>query len=102
MKKTIVSLVLVVCLLLSVSGAYALNYNMYLENEATFETLEEARANESASLSALTGRNYMPDPALDDYPEGTTWVYRSAKMYTPPHRRAPHEHQLPGVYRRRL
>ena len=83
MKKTIVSIVLVLCLLLSTSGAFALNYNMYLENEATFETLEEARANESASLSALTGRNYMPDPALDEYPEGTTWVYRSAKMYTP-------------------
>ena len=83
MKKAILSLVLALCLALSATSAFALNYCMYLDNEATFETLEEARANESAFLAQATGRNYMPDPALNDYPEGTTWVYRSAKMYTP-------------------
>ena len=74
MKKTVVSIVLVLCMLLSASGAFALNYSMYLDNEATFESLEDARANESALLSSLTGREYVPDPALDDYPEGTTWI----------------------------
>ena len=83
MKKTIISLVLVLCLLLSASSALALDYSMYLDNEASFESLEEARANESDLLMEKTGRQYVPDPALDDYPEGTTWIYRSAKMSTP-------------------
>ena len=83
MKKLIISLAAALCVMASASSAYALNYKMYLDNEATFETLEEARENESASLSEMTGRNYMPDPALDAYPEGTTYVYRSAKMCTP-------------------
>jgi hypothetical protein len=50
--------------------------------EASFETIEEARINGPALLAKLTGRTYAPDPPLDAYPVGTTFVYRSAKMFT--------------------
>ncbi len=61
-------------------------------NEATFETLEEAHANGPAATAQLdnqTGiamfdgpaRAMAPHPALDDYPEGTAFVYRSADLY---------------------
>ena len=79
--KKLLCLLLVLCILLPAS-ALALNYKLHLPNEATFETMEEAHANGPAFLSEATGRNYIPDPAMDDYPAGTTWVYRSAGMYT--------------------
>lgn len=63
-------------------NAFALNYQQHLANDSTFETLEEAHANGPAALAELTGRTYVPDPALDAYPEGTTYVYRSAGTYT--------------------
>ena len=80
--KKLLCLLLCMALTLCASGAFALNYQQHLANEATFETLEEAHANGPAALAALTGREYMPDPALDTYPQGTTYVYRSAGMYT--------------------
>ena len=64
------------------SSASALNYQQHFSNEASFETLEEARLNGPALLAKLTGRTYVPDPALDTYPVGTTFVYRSARMFT--------------------
>ena len=79
--KKLFCLVLVLCLIIS-SSAFALDYKPHFENEATFETLEEARASEAAYLSTATGRTYIPDPALDTYPQGTTYIYRSANMYT--------------------
>ncbi|MBN2241592.1 MAG: hypothetical protein JW793_02795, partial [Acidobacteria bacterium] len=64
------------------SGASAGKYQQHFSNEASFETLEEARRNGPALLAEWTGRTYVPDPALDTYPAGTTFVYRSARMFT--------------------
>lgn len=63
-------------------GASAGKYRQHFGNEASFETLEEARLNAPALLAEWTGRTYVPDPALDAYPAGTTFVYRSARMFT--------------------
>ena len=84
MKTRLFCLAMILCLLFT-SGAFALEFQPYQQhfgNEASFETLEEAHANGPAQLSGLTGRTYIADPALDKYPVGTTFVYRSAKMYT--------------------
>ncbi len=72
------------CLLILCSAVNALGekYQQHLANNATFETLEEAHAGGPAALAELTGRVYKADPALDTYPAGTTFVYRSAQMYT--------------------
>lgn len=80
--KKLLSLVLCLCIALSICGAFAEDYYAHMDNEATFETLEEAHANGAVWLSENTGRMYLPDPALDDYPAGTTYVYRSANIYT--------------------
>ena len=80
--KRMLCAVLVLLLALT-NSALALNYTMTLENEATFETMEEVQVNGPAFFNELTGRdNYGPDPAMEGYPEGTTWVYRSPNMYT--------------------
>lgn len=79
--KKLLCLLLALCVLLPVN-ALALNYQLHLPNDATFETMEEAHANGPAWLAEVTGRNYKPDPAMDDYPAGTTWVYRAPGMYT--------------------
>ena len=79
--RKILCAVLTLCLLFG-STAFALDYHSQLSNDATFETLEEARANESAFLNEATGRTYAPDPALDTYPANTTYVYRSANSYS--------------------
>lgn len=84
MKANLFCLAMILCLLFT-SNAFALDfqpYQQHFSNEASFETLEEAHANGPAQLSGLTGRTYIPDPALDKYPAGTTYVYRSAKMFT--------------------
>lgn len=80
--KKLLCITLMLSLLLMTSGSYALNYQQHFDNEATFETLEEARINGPAWLAEQTGRVYESDPALDAYPSGTTYVYRSAKMFT--------------------
>ncbi|HNX61415.1 MAG TPA: hypothetical protein PKN45_02145, partial [Candidatus Limiplasma sp.] len=79
--KKLLCFALTLCMLFG-SSALALDYHSQLNNEATFETLEEARANECKFLSDATGRDYVPDPALDTYPANTTYIYRSAKTYT--------------------
>lgn len=82
MKKTL-CLFLVLCLMMTMTyGTFALNYEQCFQNEATFETLEEARVNGPVLLAELTGRMYVPDPALNDYPEGTTYIYRSANQFS--------------------
>lgn len=84
MMKKWLSVVLSLALLLSCFYASALAgyYQQRQSNEATFETLEEAHANAPAALcQAYPDRVYIADPALDDYPRGTTYVYRSAGMY---------------------
>jgi len=79
--KKMLCFALSLCMLFG-STAFALDYQPQLKNDSTFETLEEARANESAFLSEATGRTYVADPALDTYPANTTYVYRSAGSYT--------------------
>lgn len=81
--KRLLCILLTMCLAASVFPALAWSYTQHLSNEATFETLEEAHVNGPAYLSEVTGRVYVPDPALNSYPQGTTYVYRSPDMYTP-------------------
>lgn len=65
-------------------GIFAMNFTGSQGNKATFETLEEVRVNGPIAIGALeggTGRTFRSHPALDDYPKGTTFVYRSPNMY---------------------
>ena len=93
MKK--LSLLLALVLLLTSLSVSGLADNKFLGcqcNEATFETLEEAHLNgpdATKQLDNQTGiamfdgpaRAMAPHPALDNYPEGTAFVYRSANLY---------------------
>ncbi len=67
------------------TGAFAAGYNAgSLGNDATFETLQEARVSGPAAVAQFTGnegKTYVSHPVLDGYPEGTTFVYRSANLY---------------------
>jgi len=65
------ALVLAVSVILSVSTAFALNYSNRLGNDVTFETVEEARVSIGEKAN----------PALENYPAGTTFIYRSANLY---------------------
>lgn len=91
--------------LLLCSGAEARKFTGETGNQATFETLEEAHQNAPAVVRtyyqgglSLPGpgpaapgappggpaprpRVYAGHPALDNYPKGTTFVYRSPNMY---------------------
>ena len=92
MYRTI-SMVLATGLLLSVgTGAWARNFTGETGNKATFETLAEAHQNAPAVVQAYEGNNavgpttgraraFTGHPALDNYPQGTTFVYRSPNMY---------------------
>ncbi len=70
--------------LLFTSGVFALNYTNRLGNKATFETLEEARVSSPASAASQGTGNvtYRSHPVLDGYPKGTTYVYRSANLWS--------------------
>jgi poly(3-hydroxybutyrate) depolymerase len=88
MLKKHLSLLLASTMLVSMlftNGAFAADYNGGTQgNEATFETLQEARVSSPAAVVQLdgnAGKTYVSHPALDGYPEGTTFVYRSANMY---------------------
>ena len=81
--KKLLCLLLALLMVMTTVPAFAAEYQQRLSNEATFASLEEARAKGCDEMKELTGRDYMPDPALDGYPEGTVWVYRSAGIYTP-------------------
>jgi len=80
--KKLLALVLAIAMLCTMSSALALNYQSHFENEATFETMEEARENGPKWLAEYTQRDYKADYCMDGYPEGTTWVYRSPRMYS--------------------
>ena len=65
-------------------AASALNYSGSQGNKATFETLEEARISGPLAVATLEsngGKAFKSHPALDGYPQGTTYVYRSANLY---------------------
>ena len=56
------------------SGALALNYSGSQKNQATFETLDEARTNGPVAVVSLEGnrgRTFKSHPVLDSYPKGT-------------------------------
>src|SRR5512135_2376625 len=63
--------------------AFALDYSSQ-KNQATFETLEEARVSGPVAVATIagnTGRTFKSHPVLDSYPKGTTYIYRSPNMY---------------------
>ncbi len=78
--------------LFTCSAALALNSTCETGNQATFETLAEAHRNSPAVVRTYEGNNvgdartrqprvFAGHPALDRYPEGTTFVYRSPNMF---------------------
>ncbi len=81
MTVTVFRRAMIFCLLV-LGASPARGYQQHFIREASFETLEEAHRNGPARLAEMTGRMYAADPALDRYPAGTTYVYRSARMYT--------------------
>jgi hypothetical protein len=80
--KRLSCLALALCLLFGADSAFALGYKQHFDNKATFETMKEAHANGATYLSSLTGKTFVPDPALDTYPQNSTFIYRSANLYT--------------------
>ena len=83
-KLSLMGILAVAFSLLGAPRAFALNYTSSQGNQATFETLEEARVSGPVAVEALDGnkgRTYKSHPALDGYPQGTTFIYRSANMY---------------------
>lgn len=84
MKKITLFVALLMALTLMTSAVPALDYTGHSGNEATFETMEEARVNQIPYMEAFTGQQgaYIPDPCMEGYPQGTTYVYRSPDMYT--------------------
>ena len=90
--KKLIALVLSLALVLScASSALALNFTGRLGNESTFETLQEASKSsvdvvanivENNAVSPLSpAAEWVEHPVLANYPEGTTYVYRSANQY---------------------
>ena len=90
--KKLIALVLSLALVLScASSALALNFTGRLGNESTFETLQEASKSsvdvvanivENNAVSPLSpAADWVEHPVLANYPEGTTYVYRSADQY---------------------
>ncbi|MCR4771091.1 MAG: prolyl oligopeptidase family serine peptidase [Oscillospiraceae bacterium] len=60
------------------------NYVNRQGNPATFETLDEVRANAPAATAKLSGNSRMrliADPKLDDFPKDLVYIYRSPDLY---------------------
>lgn len=72
----------VLCLTCFSASALADVYHQHQSNPAGIETIE---AIHSGAVDYMTkeypGKTFKPDPALDTYPAGTTYVYRSAGMF---------------------
>ena len=85
MKKLLalaLTLALTLALLLSAVPALALDYNPIQNDEPTFELLEETRVSSPIAVQTLEQngtKTFKSHAVLDGYPEGTTYVYRSAK-----------------------
>ena len=83
--KKIISLGASMLLLIgAATQAYATGFTGELGNEATFETLQEANQNSVNIVSSIVENDtkvFATHPVLDGYPEGTTFVYRSANQY---------------------
>lgn len=81
----LLTLVLTIMVILSfTSGVFALNYTNRLGNKATFEMLEETRLSSPAAVASQGSgeKIYRSHPVLDGYPKGTTYVYRSANLWS--------------------
>jgi poly(3-hydroxybutyrate) depolymerase len=79
-KRSILALLLG----MACATSHALDYSGRQRNAATFETLSQARANGPNAVSTLEGNagaTFVSHPVLNGYPEGTTWIYRSANLY---------------------
>lgn len=83
--KKIISLGASMLLLIgAATQAYAIGFTGELGNEATFETLQEANQNSVNIVTSIVENDtkvFATHPVLDGYPEGTTFVYRSANQY---------------------
>lgn len=79
--KKLLSLAMVLVMLCGCTSALALNYSGNLGNPSTFETMGEVKANAPEALKAILGREYVTHPVMANYPDNTTYVYRSADMY---------------------
>ena len=82
--KKLLSLALVLALLLSAVPALALDYNPIQNDEPTFELLEETRVSSPIAVQTLEQndtKTFKSHAVLDGYPEGTTYVYRSANLF---------------------
>ena len=80
-KLTCLMLSLMMCLYCV--NAFALNHQQFSENDSTFETFGEACVNGPAWLSETFGKPYTVNPCLAQYPEGTTYIYRSVNRWSP-------------------
>lgn len=72
----------------SLTGAEApysyMNYRNRQNNGVTFELLEEARQSGPRAVASLYGnggKQYKSHPALETFPSGSVFVYRSANLY---------------------
>lgn len=75
---------LIWCAALGMNSAAGMNFTGRQGNKATFETLEETRISSPVAIAALDGnkgRIFKSHPVLDNYPQGTTFVYRSANLF---------------------
>ena len=83
--KKIISTLVALGMLLSMTSAFAYDYQDGSQaNTSTFETLEETRISSPAAVAVLetnTTKTFISHPVLNGYPENTTYVYRSANMY---------------------
>lgn len=82
-KYSLMMLVLALAAVTLSSVTYAQVYTGRQGNEATFETLEEARVNGPNAVAQIPGNRgtYKSHPVLDNYPKGTTFIYRSPNLY---------------------
>ena len=78
MKHLALLLVLVLFLTSGICvTSLAQGYQQQLPVEPTFETMEEVHANAPALFGPIYNREFVTDPAMETYPEGTTYVYRA-------------------------
>ena len=85
--KKLLALVLALMLVMSLMPAHAATYLGFFNqmgDEPTLDWLEDAHAKrpeEGAKYYNNGSRTYKPSPLLDDYPQKTAVVYRSANWY---------------------
>ena len=84
MKRLLPFFLAVVMLISTCTGAFALNFTGEL---ATSPPLRRSRRRHASSPAVVKGiiengsKTFVGHPALEGYPEGTTYVYRSANQY---------------------